>query len=48
MSESQPTNPADDWLNILLTMSFGNGAAVMTVQCAEDLARQAAEDNSGA
>jgi len=38
MAEAIPVSPQDDMLNVWLTMLFGNGQAVMTVQSAEDLA----------
>lgn len=40
MSEAIPQPPADNWTNILLTMMFGSGQAVMSVQDAENIANQ--------
>jgi hypothetical protein len=38
MAEAIPIPPQDDDLNVWLTMLFGFGQPVMTVQSAEDLA----------
>ena len=41
MSEAIPIPPEDDFLNVMLTMLFGSGQAVMTVQSADDVAARA-------
>jgi hypothetical protein len=45
MSEAIPIPPQDDDMNVWLTMLFGFGLAVMTVQSEEDLA--ARQDQGG-
>jgi hypothetical protein len=43
MSEAIPIPPADDDMNVWLTMLFGFGQPVMTVQSAEDMAAAEAQ-----
>jgi hypothetical protein len=40
MAEAIPQPPVENWTNVILTMLFGAGQAVMSVQDAEDLASQ--------
>jgi hypothetical protein len=42
--EAQPQAPVDNWTNILLTIMFGSGQAVMSVQDETNLAAQADND----
>ena len=38
MAEARPESPVDNWSNILLTLLFGSGQAVMSVQDESNLA----------
>lgn len=43
MSEAIPQPITENWTDILLTLMFGSGQAVMSVQDAEDLAARESE-----
>jgi hypothetical protein len=44
VSEAQPHAPVDNWSNIMLTLLFGAGQAVMSVQDQENMVA-AAQDS---
>jgi hypothetical protein len=45
MSESQPTSPADDFINVFLTAFLGIGVVIVTQTCEDSMTPL--QDDSG-